>query len=1761
MSTQPRPPHEGEPDLEYLATALEQVRTRLLDKTRRNRLLNFRESGRDIPIIDEMPDQVHEQLIVAGECFRFLAQPEPDEEAEEEEVETQELSRELPASAQPGQTVDDRYNDDLLQTPFRRKELDRRLRRLYSEHRTIVEETGANNLYLAVGFLHWRDEHEESVGQSAPLMMIPVRLERAGSAGAATYSLAFDDEALDTNYSLYEKLKHSFEITLPLLNDESTPEGYWAEVDRAIQSKKKSGWHIVREMTLGLFRFQKQVMWHDLDPDRWPNGSLTTKPLVQRVLLGPKAGDSAPGIRTEPYVQDDPEAPSASLRLVRDADSSQFSALVDALNCKDGLVIEGPPGTGKSQTITNLIAAALGEGKSVLFVAEKMAALEVVYRRLEESGLGDFCLQLHGLQTGKKELLDSIAKRMNHSVKRPSGLRKKRKLLEQARRALLDTSAALARTAGPEGLTIHDTVWRVERLRQVLPGSFTPIDISDASDLSFSEFSRLRQVAEDLGREWLGIPEHARVAWSGFTPSQVSDSEADELSTIASSFAAECRETEERLRNLPAGTCLVGAPSVSLLDLARHADDELLPALPPGFPEEVVRRICLEDKIAAFEKFVEAIERFMGKVTEINQTFNFGNESSEEWSRTLRKHGAGLAGIACDPDLRVGNLGQEASLFEEIIGELLALPEKAERIVRLVGGQLRTLADCESLAAKAGELGQGPQDLLLYANPAHLKSIASALLDDAKARCEDIQRQGKELAGFELERVESTEEVSAAVRAIQERREATLPGLSSEYRRAKRYIRSLMTNPKRFSRSSDFLESLDSLVAYGKARDEFAADERCVAVLGSLFAGIETDWERVSQLVQFSQGLRDSLGAQIAQELLSDWALHVDQMGEVKLDLERSTSRIREFASTHPFTDVLWQRPLEDIAGTLRAWLREVREAVEDLVQPWCNPDCTLQRGVDLAEVYAKAKDEQSRIEANSDLGFVLDACWERSDTRLNALQQVRDWIRDRLEFDAIDRAMLVSLFSESGVLDRERFGLLMDQLRSLSSSFEAHVRDLEKYGAVSRQAWLGGADAPLAGSASKLAKAVETASTLPVFVRWRVLCEKAAETGLGSIAEAVAAGDLEGTLCAQAFEFSVLSQVLSEQVSNEPLLLEFGRESYEGLRERFGELDRQMMELTAEEIAADLCKAQPDEGVAYGRAGDRTQASLLRHEAGKKRRHIPIRQLVARAADALQTLKPCFLMSPLSVAQFLPPGQIEFDLVVMDEASQIRPEDALGAMARGRRAVVVGDPKQLPPTQFFDTASAEDDEAEETILDDTESILDVCLKQFPFRRLRWHYRSEHEDLIRFSNDQFYDGDLIVFPSPHGKSREYGVHCNFNETPSYRRGRNREEARLVVENILNHFRRIPETSLGVVAFNKRQAEEIETLLEQARSEDPLVDECMTAANEREPFFVKNLENVQGDERDVIFISATYGPEGPGQRVFQRFGPMNSDVGWRRLNVIATRARQRVELFTSMRPTDIIAGDGARRGVRALRNYLEYAATGSVSSPGRKTGGAPESPFEEAVGHIVESLGYEIEPQVGVEGFFIDIGVCHPDRPGEYLLGLECDGASYHSARSVRDRDRLRQEILESKGWTIHRIWSTSWLQSRAAEIQRLKHAIESRLEQDRRHTRPVAVDTDVVVADTRELHHLGEKPEEAAAGLAVSISEALDRFWEQNIKPQFPNRENSVLSEPIVALISQRLPETREQWLGAIPLHLREKLDKRQAEFLDDILELVSEYA
>jgi very-short-patch-repair endonuclease len=526
-------------------------------------------------------------------------------------------------------------------------------------------------------------------------------------------------------------------------------------------------------------------------------------------------------------------------------------------------------------------------------------------------------------------------------------------------------------------------------------------------------------------------------------------------------------------------------------------------------------------------------------------------------------------------------------------------------------------------------------------------------------------------------------------------------------------------------------------------------------------------------------------------------------------------------------------------------------------------------------------------------------------------------------------------------------------------------------------------------------------------------------------------------------FTGNYVDSLLEQAFIERPALANFIGDSHEKRIERFIELDKKIILGNRLRLMWKLWQSMPK--MKDGASRD-SEMGILLAEFIKKKRHMPIRVLMKNAGGLIQNIKPCFMMSPLSVAQFLDPQTVKFDAIIFDEASQVRPEDALGSLMRGNQAVVIGDSRQLPPTSFFDkVVEADPDSVDETVTmsSDIESILNLCKMGFPTKVLRWHYRSRHESLIALSNSRFYDNALFVYPSPMRDTPELGLKFVHLPQHTYDRGGssiNRGEAREVAKAVIEHFMRFPEKSLGVGAFNIKQQlaiqEEIEVLLQQ----NPDIQHLFK--NEKgEDFFVKNLETIQGDERDVIFLSIGFGKDAFG-KLNQNFGPLNQDGGERRLNVLITRARERCVVFSNFTSRDLTITESSPIGLKTLKLFLEYAETG-VPPVVMTPGGEVESPFEESVYEVLRDHGHQLQKQVGCAGFRIDLAIIDPSEPGKYLIGIECDGAQYHSSKVARDRDRLRQQILEGLGWQIYRVWSTDWYRSPEFAKKSLLEAIEN----------------------------------------------------------------------------------------------------------------------
>ena len=588
-------------------------------------------------------------------------------------------------------------------------------------------------------------------------------------------------------------------------------------------------------------------------------------------------------------------------------------------------------------------------------------------------------------------------------------------------------------------------------------------------------------------------------------------------------------------------------------------------------------------------------------------------------------------------------------------------------------------------------------------------------------------------------------------------------------------------------------------------------------------------------------------------------------------------------------------------------------------------------------------------------------------------------------------------------------------------------------------------------------------------------------ERGLTRLAEAAHQRGSDGSEAVQAFEQAWTRSVLDAVWADAPEFAAFDAAGHSAAVVEFCSADRRHIQ----ESPARVVRAWAEAAV-VARDTHPEQSQLIMREAKKKRRHLPTRELFAQAPDVLTALKPCWVMSPLVVAQLLPLGdKPPFDVVVFDEASQIPPADAVSALLRGRQAIVAGDPKQLPPSSFFTSSSEDEDEENDQdapLTEDVESILDAMSALLPIpwgtRTLGWHYRSRDERLIAFSNHHVYDGGLTTFPGAVPDDCIQHVEVRFAAGAPSVSGSYSPEVERVVELILRHAVEHPDESLGVIALGSTHATRIAETVRLKRRDRPELDEFFSEANP-EPFFVKNLERVQGDERDAIILTIGYG-RAPDGRMRYNFGPINQEGGFRRLNVAVTRAKRRMTAVSCFSADDMDPDRIHNDGVRMLRNYIAYAQSGGRQLGAHSVDPVPLNPFEIDIKERLEARGLNVQPQYGVSGYRIDFAVMHPQEPGRPVLAIEADGAQYHSAPATRDRDRLRQENLERLGWKFHRIWSTEWFDNPELEADRAFAAYERALAADATVKPPAAPASTVAALDPSApeapLQRSGQKP-------------------------------------------------------------------------------------
>lgn len=698
------------------------------------------------------------------------------------------------------------------------------------------------------------------------------------------------------------------------------------------------------------------------------------------------------------------------------------------------------------------------------------------------------------------------------------------------------------------------------------------------------------------------------------------------------------------------------------------------------------------------------------------------------------------------------------------------------------------------------------------------------------------------------------------------------------------------------------------------------------------------------------------------------------------------------------------------------------------------NPNNWLTWVDDLLEYQKQRKKFQ---EYEQLLRALFGAQWQGRKSDWSVLSTLSEWIIDLFEQigkGTIPRGVAQFLSGNSDLIQHKR---RFDASHSLATKLEAALVKLISTVSIPKNNSLNNVSNC---SFEELLKTLSSWKNIDGFyqhVRYNQLVEDMGKLNLNLLADYSKSWRLDNKFLLVILKLTYYQGLVTTAYDSNEEIKRFDRLGHEDLLNSFRQLDADSLNHAQEHLVNYIYQSLPKRHA-------KGEMEVLMRELGKKSRHLPIRQLLAKAGNAVQKIKPIFMMSPMSISTYLEQGAVDFDLVIFDEASQITAPDALGALMRGKQAIVVGDSKQMPPNDLFGkSVQLTDDDVEESATAEMESILSLMeAKGVPQVMLRWHYRSRNDSLIAVSNKQFYDNQLLAFPSSGSQREAKGLSFNHLPESVYGEGgtsSNWGEAQAIAKAVMRHAMETPQLSLGVVAFGIVQRELIILEVERLRRENPNFEKFFQYHQGGDEFFIKNLENVQGDERDVIFISICYGRKSDG-KIYQNFGLINKSGGERRLNVLISRARLAMEVFANFTADELRINDSSPFGIKSLQVFLHYAEKGNFKRIG-ETENIKPTPFESQLNDAVVKLGYPVVQRVGSQGFHLDLAIRNPEDDSQYVLAIESDGATYQNAESVRDRDRLRASVLSGLGWRQHRVWSTEWYRNPEAEIERIREAI------------------------------------------------------------------------------------------------------------------------
>lgn len=1657
--------NDEEPTGDAIDVSVASWQSKLLQLDRRNNLLYFRgnpeqaktpsgrlRSTRCVPITNLTPNEVDEFLNRRQKATFDMVNVRRKRSGIVDTQSTPNGSDQNDESIIPGK----------LKTDIEPRTLQGVLQRFLRKDREWEEEQGINVLFLAVGFLYWVDEEGQSV--KSPLLLLPCDLERSSPRDA--FALRREDDEVAVNATLRHKL-HEFNFNLPEFDHEEYVD-YLNAVDVLIRDRPN--WKVSNEIILSVFPYTKMAMWEDLQQMRQAG---ITHPLV-RQLAGESGSSPIAELSLRLFPSDDELTGGGlddivSLReeyIVTEADHSQLRALVAARSGRD-LVIHGPPGTGKSQTIVNIISNLMAHGKRVLFVSEKSVALNVVKERLERSNLGVFCLDLHSENGRKSSVYEQLNRSWNEEILLTN--RDIDETMEEHRSKLNEVVRALHELREPLGLSLYQIYGRYGQVFDLPDIEF---NVPSLNTLNMKQYRDLESIIERISLRHDEFRNLDMPNWKALKTDKSSIGIADDIRRDTSKVLEAVTHLQKEVQQI---SDILEIPMSS--DLAQLVRLQYLIDHLENRPNLIID--CLQtDTIDRLYSL--AISQKNTQTEAFQLADNLKSKVSDQIYSKIDFHNI-LKTINNLDDSRY-------QVLTEMIGDNWQdrlLPDPTEILGLVAMGDDAMTKVCEALMDFSVKFGTGSPVASLESTGAILAYVDKILelgvvdeewtdlklLSDLAKRIRALREVETKLTGTEEglfncsdQRVDPeiidnslvNREMLERLRTDHQNKFSRSVG--SAYRRDRKQLSRFLKSPKKLEIDECIRITTDTLDIRA-LRQSF--DENYVLIKDQLYPYAderETDWDLIEQRIKQ------------VDALLRSWPWSLDQLRMLLTSREHqsalATTHTRYVTASETF-DKLFEQVASNLIDSQRTspldmynlfqpahlLLEPLVELIDPVVKQlrsvphqWLAFHKLVGDAARLQTIDSEERDSKAELSSNFGKWFSgRDTNW---DSILDALK----WCRKLLDLvdGTVSNSLEAMAYGRVALFDS---GVSSNTVEELKFSYIKGLQLLNAHFDATQSSWPSWAEAPFEDLRAWLSSIYEEADNAMNWIDFKRLVAQIDGTfGSGTVENirsvTSAADQIPGIVKRRLYMVW-----LDEIESQDPRIQNFSADDHERTRRKFCELDRLLPNILCDNVRSKLFQEYParNAGSSSSQVG---QIGTLRRELQKKRRQLSVRRLITKAPMVIQAMKPCFLMSPLGVSQYLErtggsSSSIHFDTVIFDEASQVKPEDAVPAISRADQVIVVGDQKQLPPSNFFEhrNESENDDETEDEVdwLEGQESILDVMVSMayssVEEHNLEVHYRSRHDSLIRYSNRYFYDDRLLTFPNP-GVDDSLGVRSVYLPDGRYDTGGSRTnqiEAQRVLELVFELFQTRPGESVGVVALSRNQADRIETLIDNYRLTTSQFD-SLFSSEAVERFFVKNLENVQGDERDHIILSVGYGPSTESGRVYNRFGPINSDGGGRRLNVAVSRARRSMTIVHSLRPEDIVSESS---GARLLRRYIEFAINPETALEQNltvDTQAETESPFEEVVRRSLIERGYRVDVQVGVAGYRIDLAIKSEDGHG-YALGIECDGATYHSAPAARDRDWLRQSVLEGLGWKIHRIWSRSWIQNPERELQKIEEAL------------------------------------------------------------------------------------------------------------------------